>query len=71
MFKNRIKVKECGDIDIEYNGTYYEYDSISNRYYRLDDGTTVNSPDGKLAKRRISKKEFIEIQKQITEKEDI
>ncbi len=61
----------CGDISLYYKGVWYEYDGFTNRYYYLDDGTTVNSPDGKLAKRRISKKLFEDIVQEIQSKEDV
>lgn len=67
MDKNRIYIQPCGDISIFFNGEWYEYDSFSNRYYRLDNGTTVNSPNGKLAKRRITKKYFEEVKMNLKE----
>lgn len=59
--KNCVHRLKTGDIHVEYDKFYYEYDVVTDRCYFLDDGTTVNSPDGKLAKRRISKKLFNEI----------
>ncbi len=60
-YKNHVHRLKTGDMHVEYDKSYYEYDVITDRYYFLDDGTPVSSPDGKLAKRRISKKVFEDI----------
>jgi hypothetical protein len=67
--KPKVFISDYGDISFKYYGQYYEYDKISDRYYKLDEGTTVNSPDGKLAKRRISKAQFEEIRKALERSE--
>ena len=60
MYDVDYYVSRCGDISIEYRLNYYEYDSLTNRYYILIEGA-LSSEDGSLVKKRISKSYFEEI----------
>lgn len=62
--KSYIIIFQDGDINMYADRTYYEYHSLSNRYYMLDYGT-VSSPDGSLVRRRISKTTWEQIARQI------
>ena len=58
--KNNMVIRQTnGDISVQYEGEWYEYDG--NRYYTFVAGGIRTSPDGQLVKKRISKKSFLEV----------